>query len=81
MNWLTSRLADKKELQGSVQNETIISRREQEQGSYTRERGWVTVGPLSSGGGRVSQVDSLIVLTGCFLMDWFKALISGKATL
>lgn len=36
MNWAVSSLADRNELRGAMQNESLNSRREQEQGSYPR---------------------------------------------
>ena len=38
MNWAASDLVDRKELRGAVQNERLIGRREQGQGSCTRQK-------------------------------------------
>lgn len=48
MNWAASNLADRKELGGAVQNERLVTRKEQGQGSCTGKKSRLVIARLFS---------------------------------
>lgn len=78
MNWLISKLADEKELPGAVQNETIMSRREQEQEVLQGKAGWLLQGysPLGDGralSGRFPHSANQVLPDGLVSDSYFRA--------